>query len=101
MLAYETDEEVARVLAPDIASDLQPRLARIREEGGIDYVRPSERAGAPPDLSALAVCIRSRSGRPVGALTLSGSQLDQHLSPNSAPASHLRAIAQPGGLVMP
>ena len=101
MLAYEADEEVARVLTPEVAGELQPRLARIREEGGIDYVRPSERAGAPPDLSALAVCIRSRSGRPVGALTLSGSHLDQHLSPESAPANHLRAIAQHVGQVMP
>jgi DNA-binding IclR family transcriptional regulator len=100
MLAYESDEEVAAIVGESVASELRPRLARIRDEGGVDYVRPSERAGAPPDLSALAVCIRSRSGKPVGALTISGAQLDQHLSADSAPATHLRAIAQHVGQVL-
>ena len=84
-----------------MAERLRPRLARIREEGGVDYIRPSERAGAPPDLSALAVCIRGRSGGPVAALTLSGAKLDGHLSADSSPAAHLRAIAQQVGQAMP
>jgi DNA-binding IclR family transcriptional regulator len=101
LLAYEDREEVDRIVGADIAADLQPRLALIREAGGVDFVRPSERIDAPPDLSALAVCIRGRSGRPVGALTLSGGQLDAHLTPESAPAAHLRAIAQHVGQLLP
>jgi DNA-binding IclR family transcriptional regulator len=101
LLAYEPDDEVECLLGAAAAAELAPRLARIRAEGGIDYVRPAERAGAPPELSALAVCIRGRSQRPVGALTLSGSQLDQHLTADSAPAANLRAIAAHLGQVVP
>jgi DNA-binding IclR family transcriptional regulator len=94
MLAYEEEDEIIKIVGRDVARDLQPRLERIREEGGVDYVRPAERVGAPPDLSALAVCIRQRNGKPAAALTLSGVLLDQYLSPDSPPATHLRAIAQ-------
>jgi DNA-binding IclR family transcriptional regulator len=101
MLAYETDDEVTCIVGSPVMEHLRPRLERIRHEGGIDYVRPLERAGAPPDLSALAVCIRARSGRPLAALTLSGARLDQHLSPDSEPARHLLAIAEHIGQTMP
>jgi DNA-binding IclR family transcriptional regulator len=101
MLAYETDDAVAAVVGRQGAVELKPRLDRIREEGGVDYVRPAERIGAPPDLSALAVCIRSRSGKPIAALTLSGTQLDGHLAADSAPSNHLRAIALHVGQAMP
>jgi IclR family transcriptional regulator, acetate operon repressor len=101
ILAYESDEELIQVVGSEVAERLRPRLARIREEGGVDYIRPAERAGAPPDLSALAVCIRGRSGGPVAALTLSGAKLDGHLSADSSPAAHLRAIAQQVGQSMP
>jgi DNA-binding IclR family transcriptional regulator len=97
MLAYEPEEEVVRILGAERARDLRQRLSTIRENGGIDFVRPSERVNGPPDLSALAVCIRRRSGNPVGALTLSGAQLDQYLSAESTPAMHLRSIAQQVG----
>jgi DNA-binding IclR family transcriptional regulator len=101
MLAYETEEEMACIVGREAMEQLRPRLERIRQDGGIDYVRPLERAGAPPDLSALAVCIRARSGRPLAALTLSGARLDQQLSAESAPARHLLAIAQHIGQTMP
>lgn len=94
MLAYEPDDVVESVIGAPAANELRPRLERIRSDGGVDYVQPSERIGAPPDLSALAVCIRRRDGRPVGALTLSGSQLERHLNAESPPTAHLRAIAQ-------
>jgi DNA-binding IclR family transcriptional regulator len=101
MLAYESASVVEQIVGTTRATELEPRLARIRDEGGVDYVQPSERAGAPPDLSAMSVCIRGRSQQPIGALTLSGSKLDQYLTAESAPAAHLRAIAQHVGQVMP
>jgi DNA-binding IclR family transcriptional regulator len=100
ILAYESDAVLLGILGPERAAELRPRLETIREEGGVDYVRPSERIGAPPDLSALAVCIRRRNGQPVGALTLSGAKLEQHLSADSVPTSHLRSIAQHVGQAM-
>jgi IclR family acetate operon transcriptional repressor len=101
LLAYEPADEVARAIGAQAARDLAPRFARIRAVGGLDTVQPAERVGAPPDMSALAVCIRGRSGRPVGALTLSGALLEEHLAPDSSPASQLRAIAAHVGQVMP
>lgn len=97
MLAYEPDEVLEGLFDSERLEAIAPLLATIREQGAVDFVRPAERIGAPPDLSALAVCIRGRDGRPIGALTLSGARLDEHLHPTSAPAMHLRAIAEQVG----
>ncbi|MCW2622540.1 MAG: transcriptional regulator, IclR family [Frankiales bacterium] len=101
LLAYEPEEEVVRAIGTEAALQLAPRFAQIRAVGGLDTVLPSERAGAPPDMAALAVCVRGRSGRPIGALTLSGVLLEEHLAPGSPPAGQLRAIAAQVGQVMP
>lgn len=97
LLAYESEEEVVKVLGPERAEALWPRLAQIREDGGVDFMRPADRVNGPPDLTALSVCIRRRDGSPAAALTLSGAHLDQHLSPESVPSMHLRSIAQQVG----
>jgi IclR family pca regulon transcriptional regulator len=100
ILAYLPESEVTTIVGDEVATELQPRLNRIRADGGLDYITASAKLGAPPGLCALSACIRGRNGAPLAALTLSGAELEQHLHPDSEPANHLSRTARQIGQVL-
>ncbi|MCW2527495.1 MAG: transcriptional regulator, IclR family [Pseudonocardiales bacterium] len=100
ILAFLAEGEVVELLGTDAAQEIRPRLDKIRAAGGLDYVSGSEVSGAPTGLYAMSACIRDRKGSPIAALTLSGTDLEQHLNPESEPANHLLRTARQIGAVI-
>jgi DNA-binding IclR family transcriptional regulator len=93
ILAYLEPSEVAQLLGTDDAQALLPRLQQIRDAGGLDSVVDSERPGIPPGLAALSSVIRTKNGEPIAGLTLSGTELEEHLHRDSPVARHLARTA--------
>jgi IclR family acetate operon transcriptional repressor len=78
-------------LTPDLArdEDLAARLADIRAAGGVEYSFGEVR----PGIGALACVIQNRHGDVVGAICVSGSDIEPVLSRHSAVAQRLARTA--------
>lgn len=101
ILAFLPENEVERLLGRKAARALRPRLARIRGAGGIDFITSEERSAIPPGLAALSAIICDRSGAPIAGLTLSGTELEPHLAPDSDVAVRLLRTAEQIGRQLP
>lgn len=100
VLAFLDHADVVDLLGEERAAELEPRLETIRQTGGIDRVVESERPGIPPGLAALSAVILTRTGTPVAGLTVSGTELAEHLEPNSDVAIRLRRTANEIGRLL-
>ena len=96
MLAYYDDDEVVALVGAERAAELAPVLADIRASGGIALSSNERR----PGISAIAAVVRGRSGRPVGAIAISGPELEEHLSTTSVLAEHLSRTAASIGMML-
>jgi DNA-binding IclR family transcriptional regulator len=101
ILAYLDRDAAKHIVAEQRLDELEPRFEAIRAAGGIDYVQSMDRADAPAGVSALSALIRSRSGRAIAGLTLSGSELESELDRDSAVAVRLLRTAQQIGARIP
>ena len=89
MLAYYARDELEAVVGPARAEALQERLEAVRASGGAE-VASNE---ITPGISAVAAVILSPDRRPVGAIGVSGSDLEPYLDRGGWVASRLRQTA--------
>jgi IclR family transcriptional regulator, acetate operon repressor len=89
MLAYYDRVELEAVVGASRAEALQERLQAVREAGGVELARDEITTG----ISAVAATILSPERRPLGAIGLSGSDLEPHLDRSAWVASRLRQTA--------
>lgn len=94
MLAYTPEPEVVDLIGSTRATELEPHFERIREQGGVDWISAAERPAIPAGIAAISAVIKTRSGRPIAGLTLSGAELHQHLHAGSDVGSRLARTAQ-------
>lgn len=88
MLAYSDLEKLHDLLQSAPSRELSRRLEKIRRAHGFE-VSNGELA---PGICAIAQVIRGANS-PIGAIAISGPDLDPHLSKHSVPALHLRRAA--------
>jgi DNA-binding IclR family transcriptional regulator len=88
LLAYLPRDEVAELVGDEMADELADELEQIRQAGGVSFAR-----GSFGGMSAICAAIFDRSGAPVAELLLGGLELEDHLTPDSAPARALRRSA--------
>lgn len=89
MLAYLDEHEAAELVGEQAQRDLSIRLEDIRSNGGVDVAKDE----LQPGISALAAAIVDQRHRPIAAISVSGTAMDQVLSPDSQLALSLRRIA--------
>lgn len=84
------DEETARELCGDERYEsVRERLERIRQRGFLEF-----NSELRPGMSAIAASIADRLGRPVGAISVVGLRLENHLRADSEIAQRVARAAQ-------
>jgi DNA-binding IclR family transcriptional regulator len=78
----------ACVGAPQLV-DIGDLLDRVRDDGGLAFAHDILR----PGVSAIAAAVHDRRGQPVGAVNVSGTDLEEHLAPTSDVARHVKRTA--------
>jgi DNA-binding IclR family transcriptional regulator len=89
MLAYYGREELEAVVGAVRAESLRERLEEVRASGGVELASNE----ITPGISAVAAVILSPERRPVGAVAVSGSDLEPYLDRTAWVAARLRQTA--------
>jgi IclR family acetate operon transcriptional repressor len=97
VLAYRQEETVRALIGDDRYATVAPILVGVRERGGLALSRGEAVGG----VYALAAAIRSRRGRAVAAVAVSGVELGDQLAYDSLLAVQLRRTAQAIGQALP
>jgi DNA-binding IclR family transcriptional regulator len=90
MLSAQPPDVVAATVGDAAAARLADELETSRRSGHVACSRNEFR----PGVSAIAVAILDRAGRPVGSVAISGVRLEDELAVDSELARHLRRAAE-------
>lgn len=88
VLAYLPPDRIAQAVGPKRAKELAQNLKAIRERGGVEFSSSEIR----PGISAISVVIL-RADEPAGIVAVSGTKLEDQLSPDSELAGSLKRLA--------
>ena len=89
ILSKMSQGEAASLVGAGVLSELSEVLAEVRANGGLAMASDNLQSGV--GVIAAAVC--DGTGRPVGAINISGVQLNEHLDPHSPVAGHVERTA--------
>jgi DNA-binding IclR family transcriptional regulator len=97
ILAYYPPERLVTTLGKDLAEELAPVLAKVRDAGGVGM----SKGEAVPGVEALAAVILSRRQQSVAAIGVSGVDLGDQMNQTSPLASTLRRATSAIGQMIP
>lgn len=89
ILSRMTKSDGQNCLGADLYNSVLPSIEEVRDNGHIGIVRDTLRPGS----SAIAAAVCDRDGRVVGAVNISGLDMEEYLTPHSTLAQHVERTA--------